>query len=523
MKYIGVAVLFLGLSSGAARAQALIISQVVDGEVWQTTFVLTNTTAATAHASLSCFPEIAGNATIPWNLTFAETSTPQSISLAPGETLLLHTPGPTNAPSPAVGWCQVTGDAGVVSYAIFTKRPAGAAAQVGTSPAIAAASRILVPFDNTNNNVASMALANTSLSLETINVNIRTTGGTVMQTTLANIPPQGHIAFTFPGQFGNAVAGQSGLAEFYTSSGTFSVLALNFNPQGSLTTAPVYNQSGPPIITGSGSAESVTFAGFSVGKLTTAAGFPPSTPELAETIGGQFASYSNAEWTLPYSSTTIGSCTVLNLSYPTGGKDPSYPDSFLDAGAIAVSGPGLPPGSTLTKTVLAQGPIYSLSPSAGTFALGGTYMISSAGGTQVGPFSTSATLPNSFMVTNWNSITAINRATPVTVNWTGSGFDLVIIHVGGLLAANSTTTNVTVSCAVAANLGTYTVPTAALAMLPATSTGFLSLTAGQSSGGTVSAVSSTSQSFTPSLVGGGSINYGSFSAFLGTSKTLAIQ
>ncbi len=343
MKPIGVAVLFLGLSSGAALAQALIISQVADGEVWQTTIVLTNTTAATAHASLSFFQEIAGNATVAWNLTLAETATPQSISLAPGETLLLHTPGPSAAPAPTVGWCQVTGDAGVVAYAIFTKRPAGAAAQVGTSPAIAAASRILVPFDNTNTNIASMALVNTGLSLETINVNIRTTGGTITQTALTNIPPQGHLAFTFPGQFG-ATAGQSGLAEFYTSSGTFSVLALNFTPAGSLTTAPVYNQSGPPIIAGTGSAGAVTYAGFSFGKLTTGAGFPPSTPELTEVIGGQFASYSSAEWALPFSAPTFGSCSVLTVTYPSGGNDPSAPDSFLDAGTITVSGPGLPAG-----------------------------------------------------------------------------------------------------------------------------------------------------------------------------------
>jgi hypothetical protein len=164
---------------------------VVDGEVWQTTVVLTNTTAATAHASLSFFQEIAGNATVPWNLTFAETATPQAITLAPGQTLLLHTPGSSAPPAPTVGWGQVTGDIGVVAYAIFTKRPAGLPAQVGTSSAIATATRILVPFDNTNGNVAAMALVNASSSLETINVNIRTTGGTVTQSTLTNIAPQG--------------------------------------------------------------------------------------------------------------------------------------------------------------------------------------------------------------------------------------------------------------------------------------------------------------------------------------------
>jgi hypothetical protein len=523
MKNFALAVLFLGLGSTAAWAQALIISQVVDGEVWQTTVVVTNTTAATAHLSLTCFQETAGNATIPWNLTFAETANPQSISLAAGQTLLLHTPGSSGAASPTVGWCQVVGDAGVVAYAIFTKRPAGLPAQVGTSSAVAAASRILVPFDNTNGNIAAMALVNASSALETISVNIRTTGGTVTQGTLSNIPPQGHIAFTFPLQF-PSTAGQSGLAEFYIASGTFSALALNFNPAGSLTTAPVYNQSGPPIITGSGSAGSITSAGFSIGKLTSGAGFPPGTPGASELIGGQFASYSSAEWNLPYSAQTFGSCTVLNVSFGLGEVNPTLPDSFLDAGAsIPVSGPGLPPGSVLTKVLLPTGPIYSLSPAPGTLALGGTYTLTGTGGTQVGPFTVSATLPDSFVVTNWDAITSINHANALPISWTGTGFDLVIISVQGFSFSGTTFNSVVVSCAVAGSLGTYTIPAAAMAMLPATANGSLSVTAGKSAGGTVSAVSNTSQSFTPPLVGGGSINYGSFAPFLGTSKTVAIQ
>jgi hypothetical protein len=471
---------------------------------------------------LACFQEGISNVTTPWNLTFAETANPQSISLAAGQALLLHTPGSSSAASPTVGWCQVVGDAGVVAYAIFTKRPAGLPAQVGTSSAVAAATRILVPFDNTNGNVAAMALVNPSSSLETISVNIRTTGGTVTQGALSNSPPQGHIAFTFPGQF-SSTAGQSGLAEFYVSSGTFSALALNFNPAGSLTTAPTYNQSGPPIISGSGSAGAVTFAGFSIGKVTTGSGFPPSTPELAESVGGQFAVYSAAAWALPFSGPTFDACTVLTLNYPTTGKDPSVPDSLLDAGNVTISGQGWPMATALPKIATGEGPAYSLSPAAGTMALGATYTLAGAGGTQVGPFTASVTMPSSFQVTNWNSITAINRSAPLTVSWTGSGFDKVLIHVQGYTVGGGTVTNVTVSCSVAANLGSYTIPAAALALLPATASGGIVVTAGPSAGGTVAAVSSTSQSLTPSLVGGGSINYGAFVAFLGTSKPVPVQ
>jgi len=245
MKNILAVVLISFSCIATAWGQALIIPQVVDGEVWQTTIVVTNTTAATAQASLNFFVETPGNATQPWNLSFLEVSSTQSISLPPGATILLHTPGTAAALSQ--GWGQVVADTGVVAYATFTKRSVGLPAQVGTSPAIAAASRILVPFDNTLGNVAAMALANTGSAPETLSVSFRTTGGTITQSTLTNVPPQGHIAFTFPQQFA-ATIGQSGLAEFFTASGTFSILALSFNPAGSLTTAPVYVESGPPII-----------------------------------------------------------------------------------------------------------------------------------------------------------------------------------------------------------------------------------------------------------------------------------
>ncbi len=244
IKNVG-ALLFFSSCLATAWAQALIIPQVVDGDVWQTTIVLTNTTAAAANANLNFFVETSAGATQSWNLPFLETSSTQSISLAAGETLLLHSPG--TAAVLSVGWGQIIAGPGVAAYAIFTKRPPGLPAQVGTAPAMPSAGRILVPFDNTSGNVAAMALVNSSASPETISVNLRTTGGTITQGTLANIPAQGHIAFTFPQQFA-ATAGQSGLAEFYTTSGTFSSLALSFNPAGSLTTAPVYLASGPPII-----------------------------------------------------------------------------------------------------------------------------------------------------------------------------------------------------------------------------------------------------------------------------------
>ncbi|MEO8053250.1 MAG: hypothetical protein ABI833_22850 [Acidobacteriota bacterium] len=246
IKSFGAVALLFAFCAVPAWPQALIIPQIVDGEVWQTTIVLTNTSTSSTNASLSFFQETTGNATVPWNLSFLEVGSTQTINLAASETLLLHTPGTAAALS--VGWGQLTAGPNVVAYAIFTKRPLGLPAQVGTAPALASTSRVLVPFDNTSGNTESMALVNPSAFPETIAVKFRTTEGAISQGMLANVPAYGHIAFTFPAQFGST-AGQSGLAEFYAgSSGSIAILALNFNPAGSLTTAPVYPQSGPPII-----------------------------------------------------------------------------------------------------------------------------------------------------------------------------------------------------------------------------------------------------------------------------------
>jgi len=289
IKNLGATALLFALCAVPAWPQALIISQVVDGEVWQTTIVLTNTTANPANASLSFFRETTGNATLPWNLPFLEVASTQSIALAAGQTLLLHTPG--TAANLSVGWGQVTGGPGVVAYAVFTKRPQGFPAQVGTSEAIASASRILVPFDNTSGNVASMALVNTSGSPQTITVKIRTTGGAVSQSTLSNIPAQGHIAFTFPEQFA-ATVGQSGLAEFYTASGTIALLALNFNPAGSLSTAPAYPEAGPPII-GTVGAGAALFSSFGpVEMFFLPAGFASGTVLVELTPNADNSTYS---------------------------------------------------------------------------------------------------------------------------------------------------------------------------------------------------------------------------------------
>lgn len=131
-------------------------------------------------------------------------------------------------------------------------------------------------------------------------------------------------------------------------------------------------------------------------------------------------------------------------------------------------------------------------------------------------------------MTNLGSLTAVTRAQPLTVNWTGTGFDQVTILISGDVLTATTTQAVSVSCAVPAGPGTYTVPAAALAYLPAVAAGSqnlaeVSVTAGTNQGGISSAESSTSTALTPVLVAGGQIDFGSFAPYLAFVVSATIQ
>ena len=184
--------------------------------------------------------------------------------------------------------------------------------------------------------------------------------------------------------------------------------------------------------------------------------------------------------------------------------------------------------AALGKIALSNGPIYSLTPVAGAL-VGGTYTLTGNGGADVGPFSVSSTLPTSFSATNLASITTIDRAQPLTLTWSGTGFDQVIILISSDSLGAATTHGVSISCAVPASPGTFSVPAAALAYLPAVvngsanGAGQLQVEAVQSTPGLATAVSGTGQTLTPPLVGGGQVDFGGFSPFLAVIKSVAIQ
>jgi len=246
MTYITKATLTALLLWLPLSAQSLIIPHVADGGGWKTTIVLTNTSPNPATATLVFHKQTqADGSTQPWTPPIVEVVSTSGMNMAGGSTLFLNTTG--TAADVSVGWAQLNADAGVTAYVVFSIR-AGATQDEGTAPAVAASNRILVPYDDHNGFVTDLAIVNPTGAPMDISVAFRTVDGLVSTgNTLSQLPAGGHLSFALSGQF-PVILNHVGLAEFYSATGNFSVIALRTNPTHSFTTAPVYFQTGAPMI-----------------------------------------------------------------------------------------------------------------------------------------------------------------------------------------------------------------------------------------------------------------------------------
>ncbi len=229
-----------------------------------------------------------------------------------------------------------------------------------------------------------------------------------------------------------------------------------------------------------------------------------------ETASGWIARTKAAKFVLPVSGPKFGYCHVYDRTFSVSGLDPSTPDTFLDAGAaLPLSGPGLPQGAAMARGQGILGPFYGYSATRPFEA--GLHTLTGNGGAQVGAFTVSTNFPASFTVTNWDAITAVDRARSLTITWTGSGFQRVTILATTNARAGSSQRIVNVNCEdMPASLGSYSIPPEALAyLLPGTA--LL----------TVHGINQAT--FTAPIVGGGQLDLGLFNADLGIEKSVAIQ
>jgi len=159
----------------------------------------------------------------------------------------------------------------------------------------------------------------------------------------------------------------------------------------------------------------------------------------------------------------LGTCLVynnLNASWPT----PVSGVSQADAGSsFTLQGPN---GSVN----FAPGPLSEFN-SQGSFLVPGAYSATGTGGSQIGKFTATISIPPvSTLTTPTNNATA-TRSNGLTVNWTGgvaNEYMQIEVNSPGDVAGDFGAAAV---CTVAANVGTFAIPSYVLLALPATPQG----------------------------------------------------
>ena len=184
-------------------------------------------------------------------------------------------------------------------------------------------------------------------------------------------------------------------------------------------------------------------------------------------VAGAFPSYSGS----------LNACSVLQVLGESADPAPGPVVTSLDAGSMTLTGPGgsreLPRfdepviiyQDSATEAVEINGVPQ---PSTGSLFLEpGTFTFSATGGTGVGPFTVSETIP---AILEWlnDDDTTIARDAPHTVTWSGAGGSDIVLIQGSSTAFATTGNAVTVSflCFADASAGSFTIPAYVLSSLP---------------------------------------------------------
>jgi hypothetical protein len=258
----------------------------------------------------------------------------------------------------------------------------------------------------------------------------------------------------------------------------------------------------------------VTLGGAAVSKITVSSG---QTTISSEVSTANVATYNAAEWATLNGGVKIGACVLNDRTATATAKNPAAPDGYLDMGSrLPLAGAGIAAGAALGIASANPGPIYSLTLANGTLVGGGKYTITGNGGIGAGPFTALVTVPSNLMVANWDSLNSIDRTKPLTLNWTSTGADTVVIiaSTSALVGKDASNTNIihtaAFTCQVPAAPGSYTIPTSMLSyLLPGS--GELTVEAGNF------------QMFNIPLLSGGSVDYSAMTGILGYGRSVTVQ
>jgi hypothetical protein len=170
---------------------------------------------------------------------------------------------------------------------------------------------------------------------------------------------------------------------------------------------------------------------------------------------------------------SYGSCAVTTRVSGQPAAPSSATVQYLDAGTIAVTGPGITGSRQIAKSSLGGGILlYSLIlDNTATTLAAGTYNFTGSGGPDVGSFTAGYTMLPAFTWTNAASLATIVRANGATVTWTGgdpAGYVTIAGQSTFTGATAATTASVSFTCTARVTDGNFTVPPVVLLAMPPT-------------------------------------------------------
>jgi hypothetical protein len=191
------------------------ISQIADGAGWKTTIILANTDVVPANFTLQFWQ---GNGS-PLALSIGGQGMQQVSGQIPvNGTTTIESDG-TSA-NLSQGWGQLVTSNSIGGTAIFRESAPGRQPSEASVPIIPpVSSTLLLPYDNTNGLVTSLALVNPDpANAAPVNANVYDQNGNLLASGVIMLSPQGQQPFALSDQF-PAAANQSGLAVFSNPGG----------------------------------------------------------------------------------------------------------------------------------------------------------------------------------------------------------------------------------------------------------------------------------------------------------------
>jgi hypothetical protein len=233
---------------GTLLAHAGVIAQVAAGSGWDTTIYLVNTSATVFNSATITFrgdngsPLFLGVSTSQQGYSQPITASTLNLTMRPATTIVIHTTASQTAPLEQ-GWADIAATSGIASYAIFRQTlPNGVVAEGTSAQQSNFQPSLIMPFDNTSNNVTATGLVSLSSAPVTITATIWDEDGNQLGApfSLPSLNPFGHFAFSIPAQFPITV-GKRGYVRFDNSTQDgLSGIGLSFGEvlSGSFTSVP---------------------------------------------------------------------------------------------------------------------------------------------------------------------------------------------------------------------------------------------------------------------------------------------